>query len=92
MIFHIAGFALVVGTGIWLSYTTRHPFVDDLSNKNAKLFYLNLYCVVVMIFFAELPFLYIINRLITQSLRAEKLSSELNVKQVEVHPSEADLV
>ena len=93
MILHIAGFTLVVGTGIWLTYTTRHPFVtEDGSDKNAWLFYLNLYCVVVMVFLAELPFLYIINRLITQSLRAEKISSELNVKQVEVHPSEEDLV
>ena len=89
MILHIAGFALVVGTGIWLSYTTRHTFADK---NRAELFYANLYCVVSMLFLAELPFLYIINRLITQSLRAEKLSSELNVKQVEVHPSEDDLV
>jgi hypothetical protein len=47
-----------------------------------------LYAVLGIIFVAELPFLYIINRLITQSLRAEKLSSELNVQQVTAYQTE----
>ena len=88
MVLHIVGFGLVVVSGCLLSLTTRGNI-----EKHKELFYANLYSVVVLIFLAELPFLYIINRLITQSLRAEKLSSEVKVQQVTVHdPSVTDLV
>jgi len=66
MILHIFGFAAVTGTGCWLTYTT-HGVKISRSNGIEK-FYINLDCVIGMVFLAELPFLYIINRLVSQSL------------------------
>ena len=76
MILHISGFAGVVGTGTWLTITTHGV---NTRENGIKRFYINLDCVVAMIFLAELPFLYIINRLVSQSLQAQKLNEEIKV-------------
>ena len=44
--------------------------------------YILLDCIIGLVFLAELPFLYIINRLVTQSLQFQEESGEVKVEPV----------
>ena len=58
MVWHIWSFMSVVIAGILLSVTTRHAF------QHADWFYFTYYLIVLLIFMCELPFIYIISRVI----------------------------
>jgi len=66
MFVHIACFLLVMSSGIGLAV------ISNLLIKNqtilGKRLYILLDCIIGLVFLAEIPFLYIINRLVTQSL------------------------
>ena len=47
-----------------------------------RFLYILLDCIIGLVFLAELPFLYIINRLVTQSLQFQKESGEVKVEPV----------
>ena len=66
MIWHLLAFTLVVVTGVGLDLITRNPW------DHPKIFYAMLELVISIVVLAEIPFLYIINRLVSQSLSAQK--------------------
>lgn len=84
MVLHILCFFLVVCSGSWLSYVTTR-LVSPNSQKTflTETLYINLYVIIILIFVAELPFLYIINRLVSQSLQFQRDSEAIKVEQVQ---------
>jgi hypothetical protein len=53
-----------------LSVATRHAW------QHAKWFYFTYELIIVLVFFCELPFIYIINRVVGQAINSKKLNQE----------------
>jgi hypothetical protein len=64
MVLHIGCFTLVIGSGVALAISTISTAIN-----NTRTTYIVLYFSISLVFLAELPFLYIINRLVSQSLK-----------------------
>jgi hypothetical protein len=58
LVWHIWSFVLTTIAGIFLSIATHHAW------RHAKFFYLTYDMIIVMIFLCELPFLYIIHKVV----------------------------
>ena len=69
MIWHIWSFASVAIAGTLLSVATRHAW------RHAKWFYFTYELILVLVFFCELPFIYIINRVVGQAINSKKQNS-----------------
>jgi len=65
MFVHISCFLLVMSSGIGLAVISNSLIGGAVLNKKL---YIILDCIIGLVFLAEIPFLYIINRLVTQSL------------------------
>ena len=65
MLVHILCFLLVMSSGIGLAWISNELLGGEVLGR---FLYILLDCIIGLVFLAELPFLYIINRLVTQSL------------------------
>ena len=81
MLVHILCFLLVMSSGIGLAWISN-SLLHQESKVFGKYLYILLDCIIGLVFLAELPFLYIINRLVTQSLRFQKESGQVKVEPV----------
>ena len=68
MIWHIWSFVLVVIAGILLSVATNKGEGFD----KPKLLYITYECIIIMLWACELPFIYIINKVINQAYVSKK--------------------
>lgn len=71
MIWHIWSFASLTIDGILLSVTTRNAW------ENPKWFYSAYTLIVLLVFFCELPFIYIVNRIVNQAITSKQREKEL---------------
>ena len=73
MIWHIWSFVLVVIAGILLSVATNKGEGFD----KPKLLYITYECIIIMLWACELPFIYIINKVINQAYVSKKHREQL---------------
>jgi hypothetical protein len=66
MVWHIWSFAAVTFAGILLSIMTYHAW------KTPKMFYFTYELIILMIFVCELPFIYIINKIVSQGIKSRE--------------------
>ncbi len=70
MVWHIWSFTAVTFDGILLSLCTRN------ARKYPKLFYATYMSLVILLFCCEMPFLFIINRIVSQAINSKKIQEE----------------
>lgn len=70
MVWHVWAFFLFALGGICLSYTLGHPW------SNPEIFYYSYELILVLCFMCELPFIYIIHRILTQAIVAQNRLKE----------------
>lgn len=66
LIWHIWSFVLVVIAGVFMSIATHHTW------QHARFFYKTYYSIIILIFLCELPFIYIIHRVVVQAIKKNK--------------------
>lgn len=77
MVWHVWAFVLFGLGGIVLSVTLSHPW------SNPEVFYYSYEMILVLVFMCELPFIYIIHRLLTQAIMAQNRLKDYEQEVVE---------
>lgn len=66
MVWHIWSYGFIIMDGIFLVVFSKNTY------EHVKWFYLSYAGILLLLFFCELPFLYIINRIVTQAIISKK--------------------